>query len=511
MSSSFRVLGCLALWLVATAAWRPLLVPDEGRYASIAFHMLVGDPLVPMLNGLPFFHKPPLLYWIDMAAFSVLGVNPFAARMGPALGAFVLGASLYFHLRHWHGLRVAVAGVVIVATTPLVWVGGQYVNHDMGVAGCITAAVLAAVRALEVTGRQRYGWWVQAWMFCGLGVLAKGLIGVVLPGLIVLPWLMAQRRWSDLWWFLHPLGWLVLATVVGPWLWAMHMRFPEFIDYFIVEQHFRRYGGTTFNNQQPAWFFVAVLPLLTLPWSLWIVSATRTAWRRRLDRFQERWDAPAEPQAQPITSTPLLGLYLWWIVVIIGFFSVPRSKLVGYVLPAAAPWCALLACGLAHRARIWQRVGVVSALLCVAIVAGLAWHAPHSARSVALELKRLMQPGDRVLFVNEYFYDVPFYAQLQQPVWVLSDWDDPQIKLRDNWRKELHDARRFATAQQQAVLWPVAQAHALVCEGSSTSWVVAHSGWQRDGTAVPHGQQVFEAAGVRLWRILPSDCRGASR
>ena len=510
MNSSFRVLGCLALWLVATAAWRPLLVPDEGRYASIAYQMLLGDPLVPMLNGLPFFHKPPLLYWVDMAAFSVMGVHPFAARMGPALGAFVLGASLYVHLRHWHGVRVATAGVVMVATTPFVFVGGQYINHDMGVAGCITAAVFAAVRSFEVTGSQRYGWWVQAWLFCGLGVLAKGLIGVVLPGLIVLPWLLARRQWRDLLWFAHPLGWLVLACTVGPWLFAMHIRFPDFIDYFIIEQHFRRYGGSSFNNPQPVWFFVAVLPLLTLPWSLGLWSAAQALWKARGDPLPTPAGSVVASKSSASSPGALLGLYLWWIVVIIGFFSVPRSKLVGYVLPAVAPWCALLAWGLADRIRVWPKIGVVAAVLCVAIVSGLAWRSPHSAQAAALELKRLMQPGDRVVFVNEFFYDVPFYAQLSQPVWVLSDWDDPNIQRRDNWRKELHDARRFATPEQQSVLWPLAQARALLCAGSSPSWVLTPSDLRQVWPDGPYGQRVFEAAGVQLWRISPSECRGVS-
>ena len=56
------ILAALALWLLLTAAWRPLLLPDEGRYASVAWEMWRADALVPTLNGLPFFHKPPLLY-----------------------------------------------------------------------------------------------------------------------------------------------------------------------------------------------------------------------------------------------------------------------------------------------------------------------------------------------------------------------------------------------------------------------------------------------------------------
>ncbi|MEP6875446.1 MAG: dolichyl-phosphate-mannose--protein mannosyltransferase, partial [Burkholderiales bacterium] len=74
------LLGLLALWLLATLGLRPLLLPDEGRYAEVARAMLHHDLLVPMLDGLPFFHKPPLFYWLDIAAMQVVGENAFAGR-----------------------------------------------------------------------------------------------------------------------------------------------------------------------------------------------------------------------------------------------------------------------------------------------------------------------------------------------------------------------------------------------------------------------------------------------
>jgi 4-amino-4-deoxy-L-arabinose transferase-like glycosyltransferase len=89
------VLLLLALWLLATLGLRPLLLPDEGRYANVARSMLTsngGDGLVPLLGGLPFFHKPPLLYWLDMLAMGVVGVNQFSARFAPFVGAWVMGA-----------------------------------------------------------------------------------------------------------------------------------------------------------------------------------------------------------------------------------------------------------------------------------------------------------------------------------------------------------------------------------------------------------------------------------
>ena len=502
-------LGLFALWLLATIAWRPLLLPDEGRYASVAYEMLLGDGLVPTLNGLPFFHKPPLLYWLDMAAMKVLGVQVWAARVGPALGAFALGASLYVHLKHWHGTRVATAALTLLATMPFLFVGGQYVNHDMGVAGCITVAILAAVRGLDTAAPHHRGWLMQAWLFCGLGVLAKGLIGLVLPGLVVLPWLLAQGRWREVLKLLHPYGLLVFVAVVAPWMVNMQWRFPEFFDYFIIEQHFQRYSQATFNNQQAFWFYLAVVPLVTLPWSLWLWPALRQALRG------VRGQTASQATVGQVTTVPgslevtraQWGLYLWWVVVIVAFFSMPRSKLVGYVLPMVGPWAALLALTLAPRERLWPRVALGAAVVCVALVGVLAWKAPKSAEGVARVLGSQIQPGDRVVFVDEFFYDVPFYARLREPVFVLSRWDDPDIPRRDNWRKELWDAARFANPAQRQVLWPIAQAERLACS-TGQIWWVTHSDPSQTLQGLPPLTLVHEARGVQLWK---SAGRGADQ
>ncbi|MCP6336208.1 4-amino-4-deoxy-L-arabinose lipid A transferase, partial [Klebsiella pneumoniae] len=76
--------------------------------------------------------------------------------------------------------------------------------------------------------------------------LSKGLIGVVLPGLIVAPWLLANRRWADLRFALHPLALLVFVAIALPWMVAMQQRYPGFFDYFIIEQHFARYTEARF-------------------------------------------------------------------------------------------------------------------------------------------------------------------------------------------------------------------------------------------------------------------------
>ena len=482
----------LVLWLLATAWVRPLLLPDEGRYAGVAFEMLHGSALLPTLDGLPFFHKPPLLYWSDIAAMQLFGVGAFAVRVGPALMAWAMGLALFLHLRRGHGVGTARIGLLVLATSPLYFVGAQYVNHDIGVAACISLAVLAAVRALEVPASPTsptsprspadrwQPWMLLAWLFCGLGVLAKGLIGIVLPALIVLPWLAAQQRWRDLLRLLHPPGILLAALVVLPWMWAMQSRYPGFFDYFIVEQHFRRYAGASFNNQQPFWFFAVVLPILMLPWTLWLWPALRQRGRQA-------------------------SLYLWWLAVVVGFFSLPSSKLVGYVMPALVPLAALLALAMNSPGRPWRQVAGGAAVWCLLLIGLLAWKAPGSHRDVGLALAQRLQPGERVVFVDQYFYDVPFYARLQQPAVVVSQWDDPDIAQHDNWRKELLDAARFDRAAAARTLWPWAHIAGLACGAKATWWMVTADTLPRLQQAVP-GAAVVQVGRHAL--LLRSPARG---
>lgn len=513
------VLGLLAVWLLATAGLRPLLLPDEGRYAEVAREMLAGDGWLPLLNGLPFFHKPPLTYWVDLAGLRLFGITPFAARLGPALGAWLMGASLWLWLRRQQGPRTAGITLVVLATSPFVYVAGQYANHDMLVAGTLTAAVLCLARALEsraacaahkpdaaTTGghaadrHHALRWLVAGWAACGLAVLSKGLIGVVLPALILGPWLLAQRRWRDVVWLLHPLGLAAFAVVALPWMVWMQLRYSGFFDYFIVEQHFRRYATVGFNNQQPAWFFVAVLPLLTLPWSAAALPALRRLWPGR---------APAQADAHTQTATPPLaggtaGLMAWWVVAVLGFFSLPASKLVGYILPALAPWCLLLATPLA-ASRWWRPIAGVAALISVGTVLALAWQAPKSNRDIGLALLQRAAPGDLVVFVDDPFHDVAFYARLAAPALLASAWDDPEIARRDNWRKEIADAARFDPKAAAATLLPIDRLPGVVCRGRPV-WLVAAGARPATLAAVPGARLVVQGRHAQLWQAAPRAC-----
>jgi len=297
------------------------------------------------------------------------------------------------------------------------------------------------------------------------------------PALIIGPWLLAQGRWRQMLGLLHPLGLLVFAAVVLPWMAVMQSRYPGFFDYFIVEQHFRRFSGTTFNNRQPFWFYFAVLPLLMLPWSLWLWPALRHRAART-------------------------GLYLWWVAAIVGFFSLPNSKLVGYILPALAPTAALLALALLQRGTPWPRVAAGAATLCLAAVLTLAWRAPGSHRDLGLALGQFWRPGDRLVFNDEPYFDVRLYAQVIEPAIVLSNWGDPSHAWRDDWRKELLDATRFAPELKSKLLWTSDRVPELACLGTRV-WVVSEKTTLPQLAALPGLQTVYHDRHDVLLRLDP--------
>src|SRR6185369_15496972 len=175
-------------WIAATAWMRPLAVPDEGRYAGVALEMLrSGNWLVPTLDGLPYFHKPPLFYWITAASLWMFGPLEWVARVAPLVGAATAASALYAFALRWSGPPSARLSLLVLVTQPLFFIGAQFANLDMLVAGCIVATVLSSAHVVlqAEQGVSSRGALAVAYVFSALGLLAKGLIGAALPGLVV--------------------------------------------------------------------------------------------------------------------------------------------------------------------------------------------------------------------------------------------------------------------------------------------------------------------------------------
>ncbi len=496
-SSWRRSAGAIAalcfIWLAALAWPRPLMLPDEGRYVGVAWEMMrSGDWLLPTLNGLPYFHKPPLFYWITAASMSLFGVNDWAARAAPLLGAWAGAMAMFLFMRRWWGERLARTVLVALLGQPMFYIGAQFANLDMLVAGCITVTVLLLAQAVLCfeTGRIDRRALAGAYAAAALGVLAKGLIGAVLPALVVGLWLLLGRRWATLrslvWW---P-GLLLFSLIAGPWFLAMESRFPGFFNYFFVVQQFKRFAAGGYNNVQPFWFYPAVLLLFSLPWLPWL----RQQFVRGRLADAERGD--------------LRLLMLLWAMVVVLFFSLPKSKLLGYVLPAVPPLAVLLADGFDtwraagnRSARWWWASAGSAAAISVAAVLVLAARPTHSTKLLARSLQDLRAPGEPVYMLDNYFFDLPLYARLSAPVGVVLNWADADLRRSDTWRKELADAGDFASPQaQQALLLPPRLASAL-CQ-HAVSWVVGPTQASALAfAALRNARAVVTVRDTTLWRV----------
>jgi 4-amino-4-deoxy-L-arabinose transferase-like glycosyltransferase len=489
----------IVLWLGATAWMRPLMLPDEGRYVGVAWEMMrSGDWLTPTLNGLPFFHKPPLFYWITAGSMSLFGAHEGASRAASLLGASLGAFSTYLFVQRWSGERAARLTLVALLAQPLFYVGGQFANLDMLVAGCITTTIVLLVHS--ALSRERGLPWRTAlagsYAMAAAGVLAKGLIGFVIPALVVVTWLLLLRRWRTLLALLWPPGLLLFALLAVPWFVAMQMRYPAFLDYFFVVQHFKRFAQGGFNNEQPFWFYPVVLALLSLPWLPWL---------RPLFRRGMLTDAEQAPLRL------LMGL---WVVMVVLFFSLPKSKLLGYVMPAVPPLAALMADGFLQleaawprSKRLWAASAAVTCVVSLGTVIGLAIRTPNSLRDLATALGTQRVPDEPVFMLAPYHYDVPFYARLDRPPRVVDDWRLGTGPQRDNWHKELADASQFAAAQEaQVLIMPSALAGA-VCR-APVSWVIGPASAAATYPFLQAATIGFNTRDVRLWRVSAPRCEG---
>jgi 4-amino-4-deoxy-L-arabinose transferase-like glycosyltransferase len=330
----------LALALVVVLIWfggisqRVLTEPDEGRYAEIPREMLAsGDWVTPRLDGLPYFEKPPLQYWATAAAYSVLGISAGASRLwtiGLGFAGLVLlllaGANLY-------GAATGRLAALLLAGSPLYVLVAHINTLDMGVAFFLTASLCAILKAQQAepgAGAQRRAMlWAAA--AAALGVLSKGLIALVIPGLALIAYSITQRDFAlwrrlSLW-----RGALLLLVIAAPWFLLVSSRNPGFAHFFFIHEHFERFATKVHGRFRPWWYFIPFVLIGVLPWAGIVARSALAVWRHEATQQGFRGGRFA----------------LLWAVVIVVFFSLSDSKLSPYIVPIVAPLALVTARALA--------------------------------------------------------------------------------------------------------------------------------------------------------------------
>lgn len=423
-------------WYVPTLGLYPLLIPDEGRYVGVAWYMIQsGDFWVPRLDGLPYFHKPPLFYWLTACSLKLFGHNALAARLVSALFASLLVAGMHAFCKKYQSLKLAGIQTLFLAVTPFLFGGAHYANLDMTIGALLVLTVLAAAHSVfsYEAGQAYKRSLCLAYALLGMGFLAKGLIGIVLPAGVMFFWLVGRTRWDSLARLLYWPGIALLVVIALPWMLSMQSYYSGFFDYYIVYQHFHRFLESSFNNVNPFWFYWLVLPVACLPFS-GLLGLRLCACR----------------QASTVGSVQ--GLMLTLLLTVVVFFSLPSSKLIGYVLPAVAPFIYFMAEGYllwvqrnsaAKAQRSLNILTLIGIGVCGTAVAGVILMPPSTSRMVASVIAAARQPSDQLVYLDLYRFDLNYYLADKMPTVAVGSWSELGRQRVDTWRQELYDAAQF--------------------------------------------------------------------
>jgi len=363
----------LAIVWLATMPLRPLVDPDEGRYAEIPREMVAsGDWITPRLNGLKYFEKPPLQYWATAAAYSVFGLSEWTARIWTVGLAFLCLPMVYAWSARLFGQAAGLAALAALAVSPYFELIAHLNLLDGGFAFWLSAAVFAFTLAqcsVEGSASERR-WMLLAWLGAALGVLTKGIVvGVLAGGALVIYTLLERdaRPWRRL----HPVSGVPLFLLVAaPWFIAVSARNPSFLEFFFVHEHFARFLTPVHQRVEPWWYFLALLLIGALPWLAAVPGALRRAWL----------ESPRESRFKPLKFILVFG------VITVVFFSISESKLAPYILPMMPPLAAIVGAHASENPRFVRGVAQFTAGLLLFLAAGFAVYAirrygyfPHTA------------------------------------------------------------------------------------------------------------------------------------
>jgi 4-amino-4-deoxy-L-arabinose transferase-like glycosyltransferase len=317
-----------------------LIGADEPRYAQVAREMLARhDWITPVLGGEPWLEKPPLYYWQAMVAYQLFGVSDWAARLPSALDATFLVLAVYFFVRHFRrGLEVD--GALVCASCTGIIGYARAASMDMALAAAFTTGMLNwwswRERGNRIYLAVFYG-------FMGLGMLAKGPVAPFLVFLVIALYAASIRDFRLILKTLWLPGIVLFCVIALPWYLAVQIRNPTFFHEFIVEHNLARFSKNLYHHTEPIWYYLPVTALALIPWTVFVIAAlvqaVRSWWKKR--ELPEIRGTDFEYHFSVFASC--------WLIVPLIFFSISKSKLPGYILPALPAGALLLTDYLGQR------------------------------------------------------------------------------------------------------------------------------------------------------------------
>ena len=391
--------GAAILCLVILYFWGngslSVTAPVEVNYAQTAKEMLsAGDWLSPQIYGNYWYDKPIFFYWELLAAFSAFGVTDFAARFFPALFAAAGLLLTYGFARRLYDERTAFWSAIILGTGVLYAFLAKLILTDMSLF-VFFGGTLAAF-FLGYHERQQKFFYI-AYACAGLGVLTKGPVGFLLPGLVILVFLLAARDLSALRRICLPTGLLVFAAVCAPWYIYMYLvHGADFINTFLGIHNVLRATVSEHAKWNVWYFYIGIYFIGMFPWSFALPLALYRAWRIR-----------------PSIDTRALFLLVWAVVVPV-FFQLMATKYPTYSFPAFLPTAILTARLLAHNPRVLKAGAILGMGLYLAVVFIATNYSERdghfSGKRAAAILSETMRADDLLVCYGDYTATVPYYT-----------------------------------------------------------------------------------------------------
>jgi 4-amino-4-deoxy-L-arabinose transferase-like glycosyltransferase len=372
------VLGlCVVLPLFLQLGSRGLNEPDEGRYSEIGREMLVsGDWMVPRINGVPHYAKPPWIYWCVAASLKVFGLNEWAARLPAALAAVATALTVFAMGRRMAGPLAGLLSSLALVTSLLFFGVARLITPDMMQTALITFALYCFWRwwmveretesgkaPVTAVNAPRWKWLLGFYAVLGIAFLNKGPVALAVCALTVVGFLLMMGRLREM----PRMGWgwglLLLAAIALPWFLILAHRNPDLYRFYLVGEVAERVASG--RGRVKSWYyFFLVLPIACWPWTLLAVSAFRRhfGWWWNREHFAE-------------ASAFLLS----WIFFPFVLFTISSSKLPTYILPLVVPVSLLVGIWTAHLIKQERTVpGWANLATCIFLplpVAAITWFA----------------------------------------------------------------------------------------------------------------------------------------
>jgi 4-amino-4-deoxy-L-arabinose transferase-like glycosyltransferase len=302
------ILACSYIFLFYNLGNYSLKEPDEGRYAEIPREMVEqGDYVVPHLNYVRYFEKPPLLYWAVALSYKVFGVSEWSFRLPNTLAALLCVLMTYFFISHWFGDEVGLLCSLMLLTS----FGFFAIAHIMTIDMLFSFLLFGSLLCFYQYYRDKKPLFLYLFFAAlALAILAKGPVAFILLMVTIVLFLWSEKRLFFLRDTLSVKALLLFCVIAAPWFIVMCLREKEFFQFFFVDQHILRFVTTKHKRSGPLYYFFPVLFGGLFPWSIFIPRAVVQLWR-----------------------TKEVRLFFIWALVVFVFFSLSGSKLPPYILP----------------------------------------------------------------------------------------------------------------------------------------------------------------------------------